>query len=309
MKSVFPIAGIQMGITFGQDNVPKMEAKLAALMHRFPWVEMVFFSELASHGASLAHAQVLPGPWEEKFQQLAAQHKIWLIPGSVFEKVGEQIYNTAPVIAPDGTVIARYRKMFPFRPYEQGVTAGSEFCIFDIPDVGRFGLVICYDLWFPEVARTLTAMGAEVILRPALTDTIDRDVELAISRATAAQNQCFIFDLNGCWSGGNGRSIVVRPTGTVLHEASSVEEFIPVDIDLATARRVRETGMFGLGQVLKSFRDREVEFDVYRRESGQAAYLDTLGPLVVPSRRIRADEDPAAAAGIPAPGVPVKESE
>ncbi len=285
--SVFSIAGVQMGVTYGVDNIPRMQQKLDTLMHRFPWVEMVFFSELAPFGASLAHAQILPGPVEDIFRREAEKHKIWLIPGSLFERVGNLIYNTASVIDPGGNVVTRYRKLFPFRPYEKGVTGGEEFCVFDVPQVGRFGLQICYDFWFPEVSRTLTAMGAEVLLRPALTDTIDRDVELAISRATAAQNQCFVFDLNGVWSGGNGRSIVVRPTGTVLHEASSVEELIPVDLDLATARRVRETGMFGLGQVLKSFRDREVDFDVYDRSSGRAAFLDTLGPLVVPERRIR----------------------
>ncbi len=280
-----------MGVTYGQDNIPKMESKLAILMSRFPWVEMVFFSELAAFGASLEHAQTLPGPAEDAFRAMAQKHKIWLIPGSLFERVGDLIYNTSPVIDPEGNVVTRYRKIFPFRPYEKGVTAGTEFCVFDVPLVGRFGVSICYDMWFPEVARTLVSMGAEMILRPVLTDTIDRDVELAISRATAAQNQCFIFDLNGVWSGGNGRSIVVRPTGTVLHQASSVEEFIPVDLDIAVARRCRETGMFGLGQVLKSFRDRDVDFDVYDRSSGRAAFLDTLGPLVVPARRIRAVEE------------------
>ncbi len=74
-------------------------------------------------------------------------------------------------------------------------------------------------MWFPETSRTLAAMGAEVILHPTLTATIDRDVELAIVRATAAQNQCFVFDINGVGDGGNGRSIVVGPAGDVLYQA------------------------------------------------------------------------------------------
>ena len=57
-------------------------------------------------------------------------------------------------------------------------------------------------------------MGAEVILRPTMTGTIDRDVELAIARATAVTNQCFVFDINGVGDGGNGRSIVCGPEGT-----------------------------------------------------------------------------------------------
>ena len=78
---------------------------------------------------------------------------------------------------------------------------------------------ICYDIWFPETTRTLTSMGAEVLLHPVLTNTIDRDVELSIARATAAQFQCYVFDINGIGAGGVGRSCVVDPSGQVLHEA------------------------------------------------------------------------------------------
>jgi predicted amidohydrolase len=176
--------------------------------------------------------------------------------------------------------------MFPFRPYEAGITAGTEFLTFDVPNVGRFGVSICYDMWFPETTRTLAAMGAEVILHPTLTDTIDRDVELSIARAAAATNQCFFFDINGLGDGGNGRSVVVRPTGTVVHEAQSAEAMLPIDINLDTVRRNRVSGLFGLGQVLKSFRDRDVDFAVYRPDGPGAEYLRSLGPLVTPARRV-----------------------
>ena len=68
--------------------------------------------------------------------------------------------------------------------------------VFDVPSVGRFGVSNCYDMWFPETTRTLAAMGAEVILHPSMTNTIDRDVELAIARTNAAINQCYFFDIN-----------------------------------------------------------------------------------------------------------------
>lgn len=147
-----------------------------------------------------------PGPEEDALRRAAGKHGIWLIPGSVFERAPDGlIHNTAPVIAPDGSIITRYRKMVPFLPYEVGVTAGREFCVFDVPAVGRFGLSICYDMWLPETTRSLTALGAEVLLHPVLTGTIDRNVELAIARATAAQFQCYVFDINGLGPGGFGR--------------------------------------------------------------------------------------------------------
>jgi predicted amidohydrolase len=62
--------------------------------------------------------------------------------------------------------------MFPFYPYETGVTQ-VHYCVFDVPNVARFGVSICYDMWFPETIRTLVTMGA-VILHPTLTGTIDR---------------------------------------------------------------------------------------------------------------------------------------
>ena len=285
----FAIAGIQMDVSASHSNIEAMGFRLDVLMARFPWVQMVLFSELCAFGPLPGHAQPLPGPAEETFCQMAARHKIWLIPGSLYEQFDGRIYNTAPVINPDGVVIGRYRKMFPILPYEDSVTAGSEFLVFDVPDVGRFGVSICYDMWFPETSRTLATMGAEVILHPTLTDTIDRDVELSIARATAATNQCYFFDVNGVGAGGVGRSIIVGPSGYVIHQAQGGEETIPVEINLDRVRREREVGILGIGQPLKSFRDRPVDFPAYRRGDPSAEeYLNSLGPLAVPQRGSRA---------------------
>jgi len=279
----FAIAGIQMPISASEENVSAMGRQLDLLMARYPWVQMAVFSELAAFGPLPQFAQALPGPAEASFQAMAARHGIWLLPGSLFEKKGGRIYNTAPVIDPRGAVIARYRKIFPFRPYEEATTPGAEFVVFDVPQAGRFGVSICYDMWFPETTRTLAAMGAEVILHPTLTDTLDRDIELAICRASAAQNQCYWIDVNGLGAGGVGRSLVVGPSGDVLHQAGTGEEVIPLEIDLDRVRRERDRGLLGLGQPLKSFRDSQLDFAVYG--SGfDRGYLDSLGPLALPRR-------------------------
>lgn len=283
----FAIAGVQQILSATTPNLPRMQAALDGLMGLYPWVQMVVFSELAAHGPSPAHAQPLPGPTEEAFCAMAAKHGIWLLPGSIFENAGGVIYNTASVIDPVGNVVGRYRKMFPFRPYEVGVEAGENFLVFDVPEVGRFGVSICYDMWFPETSRTLAAMGAEVILHPTLTNSVDRDIELSIARATAAQNQCYFIDVNGLGDGGNGRSIIVDPHGDILHQASTSEEWMALELDLDRVRRSRATGVRHLGQTLKSFRDRKVDFTVYQRGNETEAYLASLGPLVKPSRGSR----------------------
>ena len=124
----FAIAGVQMHVPALKNNVEAIRHHVEVTLARFPWVQMILFSELAVCGPVHTSPELLPGPSEAALQEIAAKCKIWLIPGSMFEREGERIYNTASVIDPHGTVIRRYRKMFPFRPYEAGVDAGSEFC-------------------------------------------------------------------------------------------------------------------------------------------------------------------------------------
>ncbi len=290
----FAIAGVQMHVNALQPNEDGMLHRLDLLMARFPWTQMVLFSELAPFGPLPKFALPLRNGTVERFCEAARRHHIWLIPGSMFEAAEDgRIYNTSTVINPDGDIVCTYRKMFPFRPYEEGIAAGTGFCVFDVPDVGRFGLSICYDMWFPETTRQLTSQGVEVLLHPVLTGTTDREAELSIARATAAQFQCYVFDVNGLGAGGVGKSLVVDPTATVLHQSAGQEDMFPIEVDLDNVRRQRERGMKGLGQVLKSFRDREVDFSVYDRSSGTDAYLHGLGPLAIPrqdaSGTLRAD--------------------
>jgi predicted amidohydrolase len=279
----FSIAGIQMRVSASYSNVEAMKLKLDILMNIYPWVDMVVFSELCAYGPLTHHALTRIEDFEEQMQQMAVKHKIWILPGSVFHKVEDKIYNTASVIDPQGNVVARYRKMFPFYPYEVGVTPGHEFCVFDVPDVGRFGVSICYDMWFPETTRTLAVMGAEVILHPTLTGTIDREIELSIARSSAAINQCYFFDINGLDAGGSGRSIVCGPEGRVLYQADNNEEMIPIEINMEKVRRSRELGVLRLGQPLKSFRDHMSDFEIYQK-GVKHPYLDGLGPLLKPQR-------------------------
>jgi predicted amidohydrolase len=267
-----------------QDNLANLRSRLDVLMHLYPWTQMVVFSELAARGPAHAAAQPPGGPDEQAFQEMARKHRIWLVPGSLFEKRDGAIYNTTPVIDPEGEVVARYSKMFPFAPYEQGTEPGDEFCVFDVPEVGRFGVAICYDIWFPEVARTLTSMGAEVILNPVLAHFMDRYADLAIAQATGAMFQSYVFHINGLGVGGNGQSVIVDPAGRILHRAEAHEAYMPIEIDLDLVRRQRERGLLGLGQPLKSFRDCTVDFTVYDRERFDHGYLDSLGPLAKPGR-------------------------
>ena len=281
--ATFVISGLQLEIARG-DNLAQLRAEIESVAARFPWVQMVVLGELSVFGSGTSRAEPPGGPTEQEFCRIARSLGLWLVPGSFYVRDGDRVFNTIPVINPAGEVVARHRKMFPFLPYETGVTAGTEFIVFDVPGIGRFGVSNCYDMWFPETTRTLAAMGAEVILHPSMTNTIDRDVELAIARANAAINQCYFCDINVAGPLGVGQSIVCGPGGEVIHQAGPVREVLPFEVDLELVRRVRRRGWQGLGQVLKSFRDRSVDFPACADRGRALDALEALGPLQLPGR-------------------------
>ncbi len=285
--STFAIAALQLAL--GQkDNCAEIADEICRLKRRFPWVRMALLGELAAYGANVDQAQPLPGPAEAFFCALARETDMWLLPGSLYERRGDAVLNTTPVINPAGEVIARYSKMYPFTPYERGITPGVEGVVFDVPGAGRFGVSICYDMWFPETTRTLAWMGAEVVLHPSMTNTIDREVEVCMARASAAANQCYFFDVNVAGALGNGRSVIAGPGGEVVHQAGEAREIIPIEVDFAYVRRVRGNGWHGLGQPLKSFRDGARGFAPYQ-PNNRSESLDGLGPLLKPGEPISAD--------------------
>lgn len=280
--SHFSIAGMQLSLPSG-DNLATIGDEITKTKKRFPWIDMIVLSELCTYGPEKKYASEFPSKAEKFYCALAKELNIWLIPGSDYQIIANKIFNTTSVINNEGKVIERYRKIYPFYPYESGVSCGQEFVVFDVPQ-GRIGVAICYDLWFPEVARSLTCMGAEVLIYPTLTGTIDRKVELSMAQATAATNQCYVLAVNGLGDYGNGQSIIVAPDGSVIHQAGINKEIFPIEIDFALVRRNRERGLHGLGQPLKSFRDNPISFDFGTQTERANSTLKQLGQLEIPKK-------------------------
>jgi len=294
MSHYFGIAAVQMQVVPWDSaaTLERMARLVESIKSRFPWIDMVCFPELCPTGVDgfsplpagverYGTAQPIPGPMTRRFADMARRHGVWLQPGSMFELENDLMYNTALVFSPQGEMVARYRKMFPWRPWEV-TQAGSEFCVFDIPGIGRFGLAICYDGWFPEFIRTLVWMGAEVILHPALSITADRNAEVIIEQAMALVNQCYMIDVNAVGSLGGGQSLLVDPNGRILQQAGSHEEILTQILDLGLVRHVREHGTLGLNQLLKQLRDFATgggEFPPYREGLAQGEGLRCLSPL------------------------------
>jgi formamidase len=233
-------------------------SQVRAIRDTFDHVELVVVPELMLAAeapllqgrADWMHqvAEAVPGPITDRVCELARETGLWLVPGSLYERGDDgNVYNTAIAVSPLGEIAATYRKVFPWQPYEQ-TTPGTEFVVFDIPDVGTVGLAICYDGSFPETVRQLAWLGAEVVIQPTLTTTRDREMELVCARANAWTNQVYVVNVNASDPAGVGTSCIVDPEGTVRQQAASGEEVLIDCLDLDAVSRARSHGTFGLNR-------------------------------------------------------------
>jgi formamidase len=233
--------------------------RVHAVKALFPHVELVVMPELflAAEGPLLAQApagwmskvaEPIPGPLTGRLAELARETGLWLVPGTVFERAEDgRIHNTALAVSPEGEIAARYRKVFPWQPYE-AAAPGDSFTVFEIPGKGRIGLAICYDGSFPETVRQLAWLGAEVVIQPTLTTTRDREMELVCARANAWTNQVYLVNVNGADPAAVGASVIVDPEGLVRQQAGPGEEVLVDVLDLDAVTRVRRYGTAGINR-------------------------------------------------------------
>jgi predicted amidohydrolase len=243
-----------------------------SLLKSFPQTRMIVYPELhlfhtdLNKQALLEVAEPLDGPRISALRELAADLGVWLIPGSVCELgAGGELFNTALALSPEGALVASYRKIFPWRPYEP-FDAGDRFVTFEMPGIGRAGFSICYDAWFPEVTRHLAWMGAEVVLNLVKTTTCDRTQEIVLARANAIVNQVFVVSINCAGPIGTGQSLIVDPEGLVRTATVGTEATVLTDVlDLEHVARVRKYGTAGLTRVWDQFlpEDQPLELPLY----------------------------------------------
>ena len=133
----------------------------------------------------LEASEPVPGPTTEYLGAIAGKYKIYIVAG-ILEKAGPVIYNMAVLIDREGKLAGKYRKVsLPREEIEGGVTPGNSYPVFDT-DFGRIGMMICWDLQFPEVAQQLAMQGAEVIFMPIWGGN------LTLASARAIENQVWL---------------------------------------------------------------------------------------------------------------------
>jgi predicted amidohydrolase len=183
--------------------------------------------EVANPGAL---GEVLPQAVKRMLDRLgraAAKHRLYLVVCNDTIEPGGTTHNTAFLIGRDGKEIGRYHKVNLPLP-EQGHTRGSRFPVFATPDLGQVGMLICYDMVFPEAARCLALQGADVIFHPTLGGAAigDGDISLAAFRTRAVENFVYLVVAMR----GHG-SMVISPRGQVIARAEGADALAVADID------------------------------------------------------------------------------
>lgn len=209
---------------------------------------LIILPETFSTGFSMnlpVTAEPEGGPTETLLRELAAQYQCCVIGGVVTKTSDGRGMNQALAIAPDGTLLARYTKNYPFSLIGEDKThaAGADVCIFEWQGL-RIAPLICYDLRFPELARKATQAGAEVLIYIAAWPVKRIQHWITLLQARAIENLAYTIGVNRCGTDPEftytGRSLVVEPQGVVIADAVDREGSVCARIDPAVVRAWRE---------------------------------------------------------------------
>jgi predicted amidohydrolase len=241
------IAGVQMDVALGdvERNLNRMAEFLRET--RAQGAHLAVFPECAATGycfESLAearpHAQPVPGPATDFMQNICRRLGGWVVFG-MLESSGERLFNAAVLVGPEG-VAGVYRKVhLPFLGVDMFTTHGDQpFAVHTAGDL-RVGMSICYDSAFPEAARSLALLGADLIVLPTNWPTGAECTASCCVNARALENGVYYMAVNRGDSERGfqfiGRSIIADPYGHTLAVAgNSGEQILYAELDVARAR-------------------------------------------------------------------------
>ena len=199
------------------------------------------------------YAESFPGITTEFLARSAALHKIYLIGGSIIEKEDGRLYNSSFIYGPTGDLLGRHRKIHLFDvEIENGITfhesdtlsPGNSVSVFNSTPL-PIGVMICFDIRFPELARRYVLEGAQMLVVPAAFNTTTGPAHWEIlMRTRAVDNQCYVIAASPARNPASnyqawGHSMIVDPWGKILAEAGICQEIILADVSFDLIRQIR----------------------------------------------------------------------
>jgi predicted amidohydrolase len=210
-------------------------------------VEVLVTPEMFTSGYGLTTDQVSHlaekpgGPTDTAVAQIARRHGLAIVYGHPEHAAADRPYNAAALVGPDGVVRGRHRKVHLFGDVDRALFAPSADrpAAFDFDD-SRVGVLICYDVEFPEAVRRLAVDGARTVLVPTANMVGYEVVQQVLVRARACENGCGLVYANYCGADDlfeyNGLSVICGPDGEVLAQAGPQgEELIVADLPSESA--------------------------------------------------------------------------
>ena len=262
MSTTLNLAVLQLPIRFSKiaDNISTMQSMLAQHMAEHPDTEAILLPELWTTGLypqPLSDYADSDGQSIKKlYSKLAQKHHIYIIGGSVITKTNDKYYNTSYAFAPDGKLLTTYNKthLFSYAGEDQYFTPGDSLTTFTIKGI-KCGIIICYDLRFPELARKLALENIDLLFLPAAWPQKRLMHWDTLLRARAIENQIYVAACNGITryrEDGNqlgGHSVILDPWGQELAKASDKDatsdkpsgQIITAQLDTSTLTSIRST--------------------------------------------------------------------
>lgn len=241
------IAALQFDVKTGQVDANINKVKEIVRRIKKGAVDFIVLPEMWATGFAYKNLRQLARSYNRKINMfissIAVKKQAYVIAGSMAEIRGNKIYNTARIYGRNGIVIGSSAKLHLFKPAgeDQHFTGGWRLKPIKT-EYGRIGIMICYDLRFPEVARALALKGAKIIFVPAQYPKPKADHWITLLKARALENQVFIVGANRI--GGKkikhfGKSLVAGPNGKIIKMLDNKEGWLRCEIDLKEIEQER----------------------------------------------------------------------
>lgn len=244
------IAAIQIHSVLGgvDENYASVDKAMKDAVHQ--GAELLVLPEMwntAFYPSNVKAMADIKGQRTQQFLSAFAEHYgVAIVGGSVATRQKDGLYNTTYVVDHKGQVVSEYNKVHLFSLGKEGdfFRPGNKANVFTLNNTPMASL-ICYDIRFPEWARTAALAGAQVLFVPAAWPRERLAHWRVLNTARAIENQCFVVAVNACGPTGEytfaGHSLVIDPLGNILAEAGESDEILCIDMDVTAAQRVRES--------------------------------------------------------------------